>query len=78
MILNSISFIGAGYLWFKIAQFKKFDISIYALGFMSLFINYLFLKHNYYDPVLTDSTAVFLGMLSLYLYVHKKYFLFSP
>ncbi len=76
-ILNSFCFIGAGYLWFKIAQFKKFDISVYAIGFMSLFINYLYLKHNYYDPVLTDSTAVFLGMLSLSLYVRKQYFLLA-
>lgn len=73
-ILNSILFIASGYLWFKIAQFKKFNFSIYTIGFISLFINYLFLKHNYYDPVLTDTAAVFLGMLSLYCYVHKKYF----
>ncbi len=77
IILNSISFILTAYLWFKICQFKKFDQMIYWLGFISLFINFMYLKHNFYDPVLTDSAAVFLGMLCLYFYVHKKYFLLS-
>lgn len=72
-IFNSILFIGCGYLWFKICYFKQWTANVYWFGFISLFINYLYLKHNFYDPVLTDTAGLFLGMLSLYFYIHKKY-----
>lgn len=73
IIFNSILFILSAYIWFKLCNYKKFAISTYWLGFISLFVNYLYLKHNYYDSVLTDTAAIFLGMLTLYFYVQKKY-----
>lgn len=77
MILNSICFILTAYFWFKICEYKKFLSNTYWMGFISLFVNFLFLKHNLYDAVLTDTVAIFLGMLSLYCYVQKKYLLLA-
>jgi hypothetical protein len=77
IILNSLAFLFTAYLWFKICQYKNLNVMTYWLGFISLFVNFMYLKHNFYDPVLTDSTALFLGMLSLYFYIQKKYFLLA-
>ena len=77
IVFNSVLFILTGYLWFKICNYKKFSATTYWLGFISLFINYLYLKHNFYDSVLTDTAAIFLGMLTLYFYVQKKYLLLT-
>jgi hypothetical protein len=77
IVFNSILFILSAYLWFKICDYKKFVTSTYWLGFISLFVNYLYLKHNFYDSVLTDTAAIFLGMLSLYFYVQKRYVLLA-
>lgn len=73
IIFNSLLFILTAYFWFKLCNFKKFTVATYWLGFISLFVNYLYLKHNFYDSVLTDTAAIFLGMLTLYFYVQKKY-----
>lgn len=75
IIFNSLLFIFTSFLWFKICQFKQFNPLTYWLGYISLFVNFMYLKHNFYDPVLTDTAALFLGMVSLYFYVQKKYFL---
>ncbi len=77
MILNSISFILTGYFWYKICDAKRFSLNTYWIGFISLFINFLALKHNLYDAVLTDTAAIFLGMLTLYFYVKKNYVLLA-
>lgn len=77
MIFNSILFICSSLLWFKICQFKQFSQLTYWLGYISLFVNFMYLKHNFYDPVLTDTAALFLGMVSLYFYIQKKYFLLA-
>ncbi len=77
IIFNSVLFILSAYLWFGICRVKQFKVTTYWLGYISLFINFLYLKHNFYDPVLTDTAAIFLGMLSLYFYVKKNYLLLA-
>lgn len=77
IIFNSLLFIASCLLWFKICCVKQFKTTTYWIGFISLFINFLYLKHNFYDPVLTDTAAIFLGMLALYFYVKKNYLLLT-
>ncbi len=77
ILFNSFLFILCAILWFKICDYKKWTTNIYWFGFISLFINYMYLKHNFYDPVLTDTAALFLGMLSLFVYIQKKYLLLA-
>ncbi len=77
IIFNSVLFILTAFLWFNICQVKNFKTTTYWLGFISLFINFLYLKHNFYDPVLTDTAAIFLGMLSLYFYAKENYLLLA-
>ncbi len=55
-------------------NFRKIVIGLALYLCLSIF---LFLKHNLYDAVLTDTAAIFLGMLSLYFFAQKKYILLA-
>lgn len=63
------------WLWRKISKKSQFPATIFWLGFFSLFINVGNFKCAQFNPIQTDTTAFFFGMLLLYLYVSKKPFL---
>jgi hypothetical protein len=59
----------SAWAWGLIANELKISTKGKWLGFIALFVNFCFLKHNAYYPVLTDTTAFTLGMFMLLAYL---------
>jgi len=68
-IYNTILILSACYIWGLIAIELKLSTKGVWLGFIGLFINFPILKLTFYYPVLTDTTAFFLGILIIYFYL---------
>ncbi len=62
----------SAYVWGLISDCLNLTNRGKWLGFCGLFINYPILKMNFYYPVLTDTTAFTLGMLSFYFYLTRR------
>lgn len=71
-VYNFALLIGANMLWKQIADGLAITLRGRWLGFASLFINFAVSKQTFYYPVLTDTTALFIGMLLLLFYVQKR------
>jgi len=72
-ILNNIMYLATAYLWYKICKFKSFNVYIFIIGFISLFINYACLKLSQYAAVFLDPCVLFFGTYILYLYLKQNY-----
>lgn len=66
LIYTLVLITACGLLWVLIAKELKLSNYEMWLGYILLFLNYPVLKWFFYNPVSTDSTAFFLGMLMLY------------
>ena len=62
-------------IWKRIADTLCLSNSGRWLGFSSLFLNFNCSKVMFYDPVLTDSTALLAGLLLLLAYLQRSTFL---
>lgn len=71
-IYNTILILAACYIWGLIASELKLSTKGVWLGFIGLFINFPVLKLAFYYPVLTDTTALFLGILIIYYYLKNN------
>jgi len=61
-------------LFFLLKIFKKINVSESSkwVGFFTMFFSFECSKQFYYDPVLTDSTALLIGILLLFFYIERK------
>ncbi|MFO1431417.1 MAG: hypothetical protein U1F76_14950 [Candidatus Competibacteraceae bacterium] len=71
-IYNLILLIIATRIWKRIADVSSLSLTGRWLGFAGLFLSFMGSKLVFYYPVLTDVTALFLGLLSLQLYLEKR------
>jgi hypothetical protein len=71
-IYNFILILLSIYLWFKIADKFKFPDRLVFMGLISFLFSYGIMKYNFYCPVATDTTAFFLGFLTLWGYINRK------
>jgi hypothetical protein len=71
-IYNFILILLSIYLWFKITEKFKFPDRLVFMGLISFLFSYGIMKFNFYYPVITDTTAFFLGFLTLWGYMNKK------
>lgn len=71
-IYNLILIFISVYLWFKIGELLKLSDRLVFMGLVSFLFSYGIMKLNFYYPVLTDTTAFFLGMLAVWGYIKKK------
>ncbi|MEO8400897.1 MAG: hypothetical protein ABI597_03735 [Gammaproteobacteria bacterium] len=62
-------------LWNQICKLSNWSNKAWLLGFSAIFLNFAQLKWMTYYPVLTDTTALFLSILTLYCFVLKKDYL---
>lgn len=71
-IYNLSLLVGAVWIWKRIADNFSLSLSGRWIGFSGIFVNYQCSKQAFYYPVLTDVTALFVGMLLLLFYIEKK------
>jgi hypothetical protein len=69
---NFLLLVGVLFLWEATARRCGISRPGRWLGFLLLFVSFAHLKLVYYYPVLTDTTAFFLGALLLHLYVSSN------
>jgi hypothetical protein len=69
---NLVLILCAALLFFKLSTFLKLTIPTEIIGFSILFLNVFILKNTPYYPVLTDTTAFFMGFLVVYFYLTNK------
>jgi len=69
---NLVLLVGVSYLWKRMANHFSISIGGRWLGFAGLFLSYQSSKQSFYYPVLTDVTALFIGMLLLVFYIEKR------
>lgn len=71
-LYNWVLLLGASLLWKRIADCFTLTVSGRWLGFAAIFVNFSAAKQAFYYPVLTDVTALFVGMLLLLFYVQRR------
>lgn len=71
-IFNIILLVLVGYIWALIADELHISSKGKWLGLMGLFLNNAVLKFCFYYPVLTDTTALFFGILIFYFWLHDN------
>ena len=71
-IYNLILLTLGAYLWGLICVKLKFSFQVQWLAFIGLFVNFMAIKYFFIYPILTDQTALFLGILLLYFYLHHQ------
>lgn len=62
----------ACWVWKRLADNFSLSVSGRWIGFAGIFINFQCSKQAFYYPVLTDVTALFIGLLLLLFYIEKK------
>lgn len=69
----NLASLSAGVLFYcAIASALQLPLEITWFGFLATYGNFCFLRHIFYLPVLTDATAFFISMASLWAYVISK------
>ena len=71
-LYNLLLLVGACWIWKRLANNFSLSIGGRWIGFSGIFINFSVSKQAFYYPVLTDVTALLLGLLLLLFYVEKK------
>ena len=74
-ILNMLCLCGATYLFGRILLLFNLRFEHQCLAFVGLLFNFALLKSHYYNPVVTDIVAFFLGMVIAYCYLARKQWL---
>jgi len=72
-LVNFFILIVSGMIFLKIMGLFNFKAGTKILGFSLLFFSFATLKQNFYYPVLIDTLAFSLGILTLYFYLANKY-----
>ncbi len=68
-IYNIVLLMLSSLLWFRISKIFDLDIKMIWLGFIFWFLNFGVAEMSVFYPVLTDTTALFLGFFLLYAYL---------
>lgn len=71
-LYNWVLLVGASLVWKRIADCLTLTVMGRWLGFAAIFLNFEGAKQAFYYPVLTDVTALFVGMLLLLFYLQRR------
>jgi hypothetical protein len=71
-LYNSILLLTCALLFFNLCSFLKLNSATEIIGFSGLFLNYFVLKNTSYYPVLTDTTAYFMGFCIILFFFRQK------
>jgi hypothetical protein len=72
---NAFMLLGTALLWALIARNLALGAVARWLGFTALFVNVAVMKMSFYYPTLTDTSALFIGTLTLYAYLARHQWL---
>lgn len=70
-VYNLLLLLIACYVWGLITSELKLSDRGKWLAFCSLFLNFAILKHNFYYPVITDTSGFALGIFAFYFYLRN-------
>lgn len=71
-LYNLAILLGACWVWKRVSNNFSLSLSGRWIGFSGIFINFQCSKQAFYEPVLTDITALLVAMLLLLYYVEKR------
>lgn len=71
-VLNLTLILGAMLLWHSILEIKAISFWNRVVAFLGIFGSYAMVKVNFYYPVLTDTSALFIATWMLYAYVKQN------
>jgi hypothetical protein len=71
-VYNLVLLLGACRVWKRLADAVHLRLAGRWIGFSGIFVNFECSKQAFFYPVLTDVTALFIGMLLLLFFVEKK------
>lgn len=71
-IYNLVLLLGAGLLWWRIADELRLSPTARWIGSTGLFGNFAVLRQSFFYPVLMDVTALTLGLGLLYAYLRRR------
>lgn len=71
-LYNLTLLVGACWVWRRVANNFALSLGGRWIGFGGIFLNFESSKQAFYSPVLTDVSALFVGMLLLLFYLEKK------
>jgi hypothetical protein len=71
-LYNLVCLVIGATVWVKITDHLSLRPIAKWIGFIALFINYPVLNLYFYDPILTDVSALLIGILMLYSYLKKS------
>jgi hypothetical protein len=69
---NLVLLLAASWVWKRLANHFALSLGGRWLGFCGLFMSFMCSKWIFYYPVLTDTTALVVGMLALLFYVERR------
>ncbi|HMS66453.1 MAG TPA: hypothetical protein PKD83_14510, partial [Ignavibacteria bacterium] len=68
-ILNLVLLILSSFIWIEVCRHYKLNLKLIWIGFILWFLNFGIAKFTFYYPVLTDTTAFFLGFCLMYFHL---------
>ncbi|MDQ3020508.1 MAG: hypothetical protein M3R36_08060 [Bacteroidota bacterium] len=68
-IYNLILIMLCSFIWYKISKIYRLDLIYIWLGLILVLLNFGIAENSFYYPVLTDTTAFFLGFCLLYFHL---------
>jgi hypothetical protein len=71
-LYNWVLLLGVCMLWRRVSNHFSLSVTGRWLGFAAIFLNFECAKQSFYYTVLTDVTALFVGMLMLVFYVERR------
>ena len=71
-LYNLTLLVGACWIWKRVSDNFSLSLAGRWIGFSGIFINFQCSKQSFFNPVLTDVTALFISMLLLLFYTEKK------
>jgi hypothetical protein len=71
-VYNLVLLLGACCVWKRLADAVHLSLAGRWIGFSGIFVNFECSKQAFFYPVLTDVTALFIGILLLLFFVEKK------
>src|SRR5262245_53813767 len=76
-VYNGTLLVVGALIWSRIARWVSMNFAIGLIGFMSLFVNWAVIEFYPFYAVLTDVTALFLGITAALAVVERRYFLLT-
>jgi hypothetical protein len=72
LVLDLLILVAAGLLWLRIARRERFGVAGFWLGFTGLFFTFASLRFVAWNPAMTDTAALLLGLMLIVAYLERR------